>query len=623
MNSKEKKVAFFIGTFFTAFLSVTIVLGGVMSASNTATSAALVSRPVHSVQEGDIIYHGIFDEYTKDGDKIADYRALLRSEIISTDDLFIDADDDPDLSILSETVLGKTDVGEISFPNYMDIYTATSVMDLAMLPEKLAYMTLDDELAITLPSASALHFVTSDEYYLVQKALDIMNEQGIKHGALPDYSFETTGLGEYPDFLWPESGDLDFPIVTNETADFHAKVVNMTSASNARHNALNIRGNDSINFACFDYTDHADSVISTSGRLSFYLKFDDYANSNFTLHHGLLGNGLWITVENGALKTYEGSWKYDQGSSSWVAGAEDFVDLGYTISDNNWHRIDIHYRIDPFFSSGDYAYDIYVDRTYDPETDTYSDVFNEKNVPLTFEVSSPSPFVWEWLFFGCNATDGGVADIYVDDITIDNYDLDSDSTTLEPDMLHELLRLASIYHAGILPDNFNYNLIHEFFTIGNQLIDDFSGFTPFEITNTSSELRIAINESTFENMSDALLQSIFAPFNVSLELYESENWTIRYDLCFDKDVDMLNESMVTLNYSDIGLVRKAGLKLVATTTGGMYPSRPHETDYAPIVQDMNKAIADMRVTAVWLSLAMTVTGSIGTILIVYIMLKRR
>lgn len=595
LNRNQKLASFAVGSAFIVLLLGAIVAAASLPGNRLANlSGSIIEQPRYDVHPDDYVYHGLFDTYTSESSTIAEYRAVIQSRILSTDDTTIDADTEPDLAILSELVLGETDIGKISIPNYIDLYSITSLANLisaisgggSLAPETI------------LPSASAIHFVTSEASVILQKGLDILAETSTT-GVFPSTTFELEQLGSYPSVAIPESSDGDTIAVQN--AVNYTRILNATSGSNARHNCVQISTNASKGNVATIPIDSSIGTSVTSGSIGFHVKFENSdTNLDFILDGG--ETRIWLTFDHGTLKVREGTWKWDEVASNFVSASGDAKAIGYTISDTSWHHVVID------LNTYNHGFGIAIDPWMNLTAGTNGAAFVNSSVPLSYLAAWPSYWPsWTGLSFNATTSTSTPALVDIDDIT---------TFSSSPDFLPVLLQDLSFYHLAILPENFNYGTISTVFQIVNDLVNKALGIIPFVIHDTSRELRISVTPVAFANIS-SLLETLLATDFVTLE----GDVDVSLSLCWDKRVALLNESFATIDYKEVGITRRIGIELVATTKGG-YPSSPDMTDYASIFQTLDDRLQTLTLTF-WIGACSVGAAVTGCLLVVLLRKKRR
>jgi hypothetical protein len=169
---------------FVLGFGLVFLCGGLLIVGTTLNKGSIA--PVHyNMQENDEISWGVFDNYYKDGTPLSEYKAVLNAKIISTADTLMDNDTEPDLSILTEAILGTFSGMDLKIPVYLDIYTITSILIGSITPGSM----------VDLPSLSAIHVVTSQSARALQTVLE-----NLSNYVLPSEENATT-LAKYASFF--------------------------------------------------------------------------------------------------------------------------------------------------------------------------------------------------------------------------------------------------------------------------------------------------------------------------------------------------------------------------------------------------------------------------------------
>jgi len=603
MKINPKKALFTFGVFLVIGIVALFAIGGPLLSARLKGS--LVGEPTFThVEEGDKIYWGIKDVYKNSdtGETLSDFKAALKSEILSIEDLSLDDDDVDDLSILSSLVLGDTFAGEVEMPNYLDIYTITST--LTML-DTLGIMSFPNahENELVIPDLNAIHYVSSEDYVLLQKILDVINEQSFMFGHVPLITFEVDDIGTYPGSLISEDADPD--ALVEEDAENMVTVIDASTADLARHNALEIMTNVS-NAAVFSVISDNTYGTATSGQYEFWLRLPD-ANAAVDIYIGGNQLGIWLDIEDGELKYKQWNYEYD-GTWDAVTYGND-IPIGYNITDTNWHKINLD------FSTYDYDFEINVDEFFDVETMSYVRAFHNVSVPLSSAISSPGLQDWDTFSTNVKSSDANPARVMIDDIYVDKAGF-----SMEPDFVATMLDFLSIYHVSVLPDNFNYDLFYNIFDFFNQIINFSIDIVPFTISNTDAELRVTIPvEATSvleELIEDDLLGMDITSWSGEVEL--------SFELCWDKTVGMLNASKIVIYYPSLSLTRTVGIELIATTNpNDKYMNSPEETDYEALFGTLNAEIENARTWTIVGIVSSAAGGVIGGGLFGFYLVKRK
>jgi len=622
MDRREKTITFVLGSIFSALILVSVITAGITSSS---PRAVLILQPKSQMEVGDCVYHGIFDEYQVGSEILSEFKAVIKSEVISNASLGLDGDGLSDLTLLSSMIFGQTDAGEISVPSYMDIYLANSILNLVNLPTQIALLPPYADVNVAVPPINAMHFVTSTGYSTFEKILDIMHENGFAY--TPDLSNEIQALGEYPNYLFPEDGDGD--IIDDQGTINYVKIGNSTNSFNARNNDMTWSSNKTgfgeniIDFKIVE--DNADSSLTgRSGPLaSFWIKIDDLSRSNIFMYFGSSACGIGLKINtDGSMEYMTGDYYYTAGD--WYAydpHPDDYWSVGMTLDEDTWYKIDLGYDLgDPGYTHNPYTFRLWINKLW--SWNVLSWPYEEYYYDMPLAVFNPPSLSdpWETFFFANTAEEASQPSvIHLDDFTFFSYDLKGDSTSIISDISTTLLNLLSFYHMAVLPSNFNYQVLFDIFSGVNR----FSYEMPvFKITNNIREFRVVVNETAFYSFSESLLEVILGLDYNTLTMGSWESRIgVNMTLCWDKRIDALNDSSMVVYYKDLDMTRRTGLKLVATTLGG-YPVSPAMTEYAAIFESIDEQIESARNLAIGMSITVSLAAMAGAVFINYAIKKR-
>lgn len=394
-------------------------------------------------------------------------------------------------------------------------------------------------------------------------------------------------------------------------------------------------------------------------------QFSGFNGFNFKIHNGDLyynvGDYLYSSELNDFRETFpsEKGWKntgfnflfdgqfYNNspyGEQASIKISPHYSDYTYTIRIEN-----------PSHQVWSYTVPMYYDCPYEFLYRSCYDNIKERNIIFRMNNMTNLYFIVD------NSTFSDSKDL-IDDISIDGefyYETDN-FVNLISDFFFWQTFLISAYHIMFYPTGFLLDEIESLANSLNEIVNKVFGLTKiFEINSDNNELRLTITFPLFQELLDIialnnrhppppddptwigtfLWMQVYLGDRIITEYYEDlitfleGDLNIEYSLVFDKNVGILNESMVTVEYLDTGITREIGMQFLAgrriylnreiAIYKNYYPAYP-DADWLQMEQ-IEALEGEIQAMALYyyLGMGVTIVGAVISIEAIVLYVKKR
>lgn len=210
------------------------------------------------------------------------------------------------------------------------------------------------------------------------------------------------------------------------------------------------------------------------------------------------------------------------------------------------------------------VYPSYIDCPYDFRPDEVQNLDNPLDEDFLFRYEN-----WTNLEFNLRSITSAVDSIIsIDDLFLDGelYWKIGNERDLMINMMMSSIVLISFYHLLFYPNEFNWEVVKSIFQLLNELIEIVFGINYDLIAMYDSEdyLKIEFEQEKLDILLGSFGTIFYDLFNVSSDtLFIEGDTSVNYRLVFDKRVGMMNESIFTFVYHDLGITRELGMELIA------------------------------------------------------------
>jgi hypothetical protein len=311
-------------------------------------------------------------------------------------------------------------------------------------------------------------------------------------------------------------------------------------------------------------------------------------------------NGLQFRITNESkLEAHYGDWFFDgkwketeETQKGWyeVADLSPFgTDLKIEISDITEKESEI--KIIGDSSSSMFFIQNHIDCPFD-----FLEAYDNNNGETTlFRMSNISS-----LYFGIENSSSDTSTL-IDNILLDGNVIWQFNSfdELVGDFWISQIMLLSFYHFLFYPNELDLsiissiaNVINEMATLFFDLEEDF-----LIVDEDDSGLKLEIPYETFDSLREIIDSLLLEDLNLQIEGFVSGETDIMFEIVFDKRINALYKSLITIKYKEIDITRTMGIKLLAVSNGNgeakykdltdgstmglpeNYPSQPkHELD---------------------------------------------